>query len=588
MRNKGRLQVAVGAGLVLVAACSSGRSTSTSTIGTSPSSSTAASAPAGGTVSVRLSNPFSSYNNGTAEDNAVWNQEVLNAVQPTVAKFDDHANVVIDEHLVEVTKTTDQPMVVEYAFNPEAAWSDGQPIGCDDMYLAWVANNGVLVASDGSGVSSFRTASTTGWDQISSVACSPDGKEVTFTYATPFSDWKALVGALLPAHVVAAHAGLVSGAGIRTAYEGHDEATLQKVADFWNTGFKTDNGVDPAIHLSGGPYRIDSYELEQSVTLVRNDKYWGPPPPLDTIVFRVITDGTAQVQALANREVQVIQIGGAQPDAVAQLKGLSGVTVDLIGGLAFEHFDFNFQSPLLCDEAVRHAVAECIPRQEIVDKLIKPTDDQAVVLQNRMFVPTQAGYTDTSGGRYDIVDIPGAKSGLEADGWTLDGGVYAKDGQRLEFKLLHSPSRSAEAQLIEASCAQAGISIVDDSDANWGDRLGAGQFDAVVFTWVNAPLFSLQKPVYQTPPSPQDLRSNYGDYSNPQVDELMNTLTTETDPAKLIDAANRADSLLWDDLATIPLWQVPLVTAYSNDVTGVKPNPTYQGLTWNIETWSLR
>ena len=52
-------------------------------------------------------------------------------------------------------------------------------------------------------------------------------------------------------------------------------------------------------------------------------------------------------------------------------------------------------------------------------------------------------------------------------------------------------------------------------------------------------------------------------------------------------AATQADTLLWNDLATIPLWQYPQVTAYSDNVRGVRPNPTQQGLTWNLETWTV-
>jgi peptide/nickel transport system substrate-binding protein len=538
-------------------------------------------------VSVRLTNPFSSYNDGTADDNGLWNQEVLNAVLPTVAKFDDQGSVVVDQNLVSVTKTSDHPLVVHYAFNPAAIWNDGQPVGCDDIYLAWIANNGATTSSGaGTTATLFQTASTTGWDEVSSVTCSPDGRTATLAYASPFADWESLVGGLMPAHIVASRAGLGSTAGIRAAYEAHDQATLEKIATFWNTGFKTDQPFDPAVDLSAGPFKISAIEPDQSVTLVRNDHYWGPPAHLDSVVFRVVSDGPAQVQALANRELDVIQTGGSQPDALALLKGLAGVTTTVAGSDAFEHFDFNFQVPVLEDRAVRQAVAQCIPRTEIVDKLVKPTNDHAGLQQNRMFYPGQPGYTDTSGGRYDAVDPAGAKATLQADGWTLGGSVFAKNGQRLEFHLLHSASRSAEAELIEASCAQAGISMVDDSDAKWGTRLGNGQFETVLYTTIASPRLSSLESSYRTPPSPQNLLSNYGDYSNPHVDDLMNTLESETDPAKLVAAANEADTVLWDDVATIPLWQYPQVTAYSNDVRGVKPNPTQQGLTWNLETWS--
>ena len=115
---------------------------------------------------------------------------------------------------------------------------------------------------------------------------------------------------------------------------------------------------------------------DQSLTLVRNDKYWGTPAKADKIVMRVITDDTASAQALANGEVQVIQ-PQPDPDLLNQLQGLSGVTDKVNGGFTFEHFDVNFQTPLFQDKAVRQALAYCVPRQDMVDKLIKPLDPNA-------------------------------------------------------------------------------------------------------------------------------------------------------------------------------------------------------------------
>ena len=66
-------------------------------------------------------------------------------------------------------------------------------------------------------------------------------------------------------------------------------------------------------------YKISEYVPDQSVTLVRNDKYWGPPAKADKIVMRIITDDTASVQALANGEVQVIR-PQPDPDLLNQLK----------------------------------------------------------------------------------------------------------------------------------------------------------------------------------------------------------------------------------------------------------------------------
>jgi ABC-type transport system substrate-binding protein len=599
--------VLLGAAMI-AAACggdNKGSSTNTTTAGggatttagggaatTAAGATTTGAAAKGGTVTIALTDVFSGYNQGTSAENLFANQWVTNQVIPSFVYFDDKGAIQVDKDLSTITKTSDSPLTIDVKINPKAVWSDGTPISCDDIYMYWVAQNGKLTKKDDTGkdVGLFSNATSVGFDQIKNVTCSADNKDATIVFDTPFSDWLGLITnqGMVPAHAVAKIAGLTDAKAIRTAYEANDLATMQKVADAWNTGFKTDQGLKPDVMLSGGPYKITDYVPDQSVTLERNDKYWGTPGTADKIVFRIITDDTAEVQALANQEVQVIA-PQPDPDLLNQLKGASGVTSSVNGGFTFEHFDFNFQNPLFQDKAVRQAVAYCIPRDEIVTKLITPVNDKAEVLQNRMFEPFQKDYVDNSGGQYNKADIAKAKSTLEAAGYTLNGDTYEKAGQKVEFKLLHKDNarRSSEQQLIAASCAQAGIKVDDDSDPKWSARAGQGQFDAAVFAWVGNPLLSSNRSIYKTPPDKTTLNQNFGSYSNPQVDTLMDTLATETDTSKLATAANQADKLIWGDLGTIPLFQFPDLVAYSDKVTGVVYNPTQFGITWNDNKWAV-
>ncbi len=590
--------VLLGAALV-AAACGGDNSGSSSSTTAGGSGTTAAggaattgSAASGGTVTYSLPDNFTAYNNGTAEDNLASNQYATNQVIPNVSYYDEKGGVSINKDLADVTKTGDNPLTVVYKFNPKAVWEDGSQIGCDDMYLLWVANNGVLKSKDSKGndITMFATASTVGYEQVAKVDCSPDGSTVTYTYSTPFPDWLGLVNdqGFVPAHIVAAKAGLSSAADIRKAYEAKDTATMQKVADFWNTGFKTDKGVDPTVDLSGGPFKIDSYVPDQSLTLVRNPKYWGTPAKADKIVMRIITDDTASAQALANQEVQVIA-PQPDPDLLNQLKGISGVTTTVNAGFTFEHFDVSFLNPLFQDASVRQAIAQCLPRQEIVDKLIKPMDPNAALLQNRMFEPFQKDfYKDTSGGLYNKVDIAKAKSILEAAGWKLNGNVYEKNGQKLEFKVMHklNARRASEVQLLQASCGQAGMNIIDDGDAKWSTRLGAGQYDSVFFAWQGNPQLTAQIAEYRTPPDKTQLQSNYQYYSNPDVDKLLDQVSKQADQKAAADLLNQADTIMWKDLNSIPLYQFPDIESHNNKVSGVVYNPSQQGPTWNIQQWA--
>ena len=46
-----------------------------------------------------------------------------------------------------------------------------------------------------------------------------------------------------------------------------------------------------------GPYKLQEWRREQSVTLVRNDGYWGPKPQIPVVEFRIIPDVSARVSA---------------------------------------------------------------------------------------------------------------------------------------------------------------------------------------------------------------------------------------------------------------------------------------------------
>ena len=50
---------------------------------------------------------------------------------------------------------------------------------------------------------------------------------------------------------------------------------------------------------------------------------------------------------------------------------------------------------------------------------------------------------------------------------------------------------------------------------------------------------------------------------------------------------NKADSILWQTMVTLPLYQKPQFWAWSNTLKGVLPNTSNVGVTWNAENWSI-
>ena len=543
---------------------------------------------AGGTVSYGVEQEYTSYNNDTGSASLFANTEVLNVVQPTVYTVMPDLSVELNEELVtSVEVTSEDPQVVVYELDPDAAWEDGDPIDCDDFHLEWLAGNGragnrvddsgeEILSDAGEPIAVFDAASTAGYEDIDSLDCSADGTTITTTYAQSFVDYPSLFANLMPAHVVERET------GVADVTADLDPLELQAVGEFWSSGFE---GFDPELALSGSWYDIDSVTPGESVVLVRNAAYWGTPGLVDEIVFRLIPSAPDLPAALGNGDVQVIA-PQPEPDLLDQLGGFAGLQTEVQAGTTFEHLDFNQAHPLLADVSVRRAIALCIDREELVVALVAPVDPSTEVLGSRVFVPFMDAYADNSGD-YGARDVERAKALLEDAGYTLGSdGVYERDGERLSFRVGRrdpNPRRQSVNELIGEQCREAGIELVDDPSEDFNSvRLPASDYDIALFAWVATPFQSSNTSIYST-----GQFQNWNHYSNPDVDALFVEANAEFDPVKRAELMNEIDRLLWEDMATLPLFQQPNLVSTNESVVGVVPNDPL-GPTWNANVWAIR
>ena len=345
----------------------------------------------GGIVTVASVGGFTGYNIGLPENLNVDNVYIVALVLPSVSFTFPDGTAGLNRDLVRsVEVTSTDPQVVEYSLQDGVAWEDGEPIDCSDFYLAWLAQNGTATGPDADGDGEddllFHAASTAGYEDISAIDCSDGGATVSATFSTPYVDFTALFSALLPAHVLESETGVTDITEVPA-----DAAEIAEVAEFWNSGWST---YDARLALSGAWFRIAEV-ASGSITLERNPEYHGTPAFLDRIVFKTVEDPTQLAAALANGDVDVIE-PGPDPDVIETIRALPGVQSQVEPGPAFDHLDFNLEHPILADERVRQAIALCVDRDEIVQKLIAPIDPETEVLNNELIVTNQAGYEDHS------------------------------------------------------------------------------------------------------------------------------------------------------------------------------------------------
>ncbi|MFK7918920.1 MAG: ABC transporter substrate-binding protein [Ilumatobacter sp.] len=528
---------------------------------------------------------FSNYNNNLGTSNSVKNGIILNEVQPSPFNFGtETGGLILDEELMDSASVVNEdPLTIEYVVNADAVWSDGEPIDCDDFQLQYHANNGLYFQLDDAGepvvdeesgieVFLFDLVGTTGYDQMDSVTCSEDGKTITTTYGSPFADWQSVFGGQVPAHVIERESGVDD---LVAAFEGGDREAIEAIADTFNNLYTVDPGtINPDTMLSGGALAFGNWEAGQSFTLVPNEAYWGTPAN-GPVVVRYIAE-EAQAQALANGEINAMS-PQPTPDLLGQLENTDGVTVVPGGSYIWEHFDFNFNNEAFQDRNVREAFALCLPRQQMVDNLIVPLQPDAQILNNRWIQPFEAGYEDTSGGLYDVVDLERSAALLEEAGQT---GLTVRIGW---FDNGGNQRRTDQVALTIESCTAAGFDMQDAGSETFFDvELAAGDWDIAMFAWAGSPLRSGATATYRAGSG-----NNVGNIDIPAIQGLMDELEQTPDIARQDELANEIDVILWEELATIPVFSFPAVTAFSDNAENVVANPSQNGLTWNASQWQL-
>ncbi|WP_159617933.1 ABC transporter family substrate-binding protein [Arthrobacter zhaoguopingii] len=555
----------------------------------------------GGEIRVVEVNAFSSFNSGTAEGNVDINGTVAYLTHSGFNYINNDLEVVPNEDFGTYEVVSEDPLSVKYTVNEEVAWSDGEPVDAGDMLLAWAVQSGHFndattdeAGEVTSGSSYFDYAGDTSGLGLTDVPeISDDGRSITLNYSEPYSDYETAFGTMteggigMPAHVVAEKAGLADEDAlielIQTAPEGDPEKPverpeLQAVADFWNTGFDTKSlPTDTSLFLSNGPFIVSDMTPDQSMTLVRNEDYnWGPEPKIDEVTIRYIGEAPAQVQALQNGEVDIIA-PQASADTAEQLEGLEGIEVLRGNELSYDHLDLNF-SGVFAEENVREAFMKTVPRQQIVDTIIKKLNPEAAPLDSQLYLADQERYEEAR-------ENNGSEEYAEAD---IEGARELLAGATPEVRIMYNrdnPNRLDAYTLIAESASQAGFKVVDGGlgASDWGAALGNGTYDATIFGWINSGVGVAGVPqIFKS-----DAGSNFNGFSDPEADKLMDELIRETDPAAQEDLQVQIDKLIWDSKYGLPLFQLPGLNAHTDQVAGMEYMPNQTGIWWNFWDWEV-
>jgi len=316
---------------------------------------------------------------------------------------------------------------------------------------------------------------------------------------------------------------------------------------------------DPSLltqPVGTGPFKYESYESGDNgrLTATRFEDYWrgdGPNsvtgeglPYLDAIEVRFTPDSSARSQALLAGDIDMLQTSnGIEID---DLEGQDGIAVTILDNpfeiettytLINNMPEVNGAPNPMADIRVRRALALATDNQVLSDARTAGRFPPA----NGPFPPGVIGHLDDSG--YPAYDPDAARALVDE--------VAAEQGSpvAISYKTTNDPFNLTTAELLQQMWEDVGFQVSIDQIPQ-GEFIGqalAGNFQA--FGWRNhAGVDPDQQFVWWSSTTTQGIALNFGRIISDDVDSLLNTIRTATDPDERQGAAEDLNRLFAENV----------------------------------------
>jgi len=477
-----------------------------------------------------------------------------NAIYPSAFNVNSDQTASLNEDLlVSAEIVSEDPETIEYTIQPDAQWADGTPITADDFIYMWKHLNGSNA--------DLLVSAAIGYKQIKSVEADGDPKKVKVVFDSPFADWQSLFALMLPAHYM---------------------ETLGDDTSAWNTGLVEEAAV------SGGPFQVTENRDGEYVQLEANPEWYGDAPTLDKITVRYFGSEQAAVQALGSGEIDFAQDLKATKALIAQSQGLANVTTDVVATSNQQFLNTQFDSPTVGDLAVRQAIATAIVPEQIAETVFGG-DVSELLTNHHIYAPSSPYYTDQRPEGFGSGDVDAAKAILEDAGYALGSdGVYAKGDTKLT---LDYPVRAGDlfaeqvSVLVQDQLKKIGIEteIRSVPSADWFGMLGSADYDLGMGNYPESAFpVSWYGGLY-----PCKAGYNFARYCSDEATGLYYQAYGTLDTQAQADLVNQVDQILWDDVANIPMFELPALVSFSSDVQGIDPKLPKEYQLLAARGWSI-
>jgi peptide/nickel transport system substrate-binding protein len=332
------------------------------------------------------------------------------------------------------------------------------------------------------------------------------------------------------------------------------------------------SGGDFGQHpIGSGPFRFQASAAEEYVTLERNANYWGGPPAIERVEFKVVPDATTRALELRNGSGD-IALNALPADTVESLRRQPNLRITQSVGNTYQYIGLNVgggKVPL----PVRQALAYGIDRKSLIENLwrnlVRPADS-VLPLEHWAHAPGLKSY------EYDPAK---AVELLESAGYAPD-----KEGCRLKLQMKTSTDQSGRemSAVVQEQVRHIGICLEARAYefATFYSDISKGNFDLFSLRWIGGnedpDIFEYIFHSKKVPP----LGANRGRFSDPRVDHLIERARLASNNDERRQLYFELQRLLNEELPYIHLWYLDSVAVHQARLLlpEIGPNGSYSFL----------
>jgi peptide/nickel transport system substrate-binding protein len=475
-------------------------------------------------------------------------QEVLQLVYDKLIHYDTALKP--EPGLAERWEYSGDGLDITYHLRPGVTWHDGTDLSSDDVRFTYS-----LIHDNGLSEYAQWLTDLEGID-------TPDADTVVLRFSKPQAFNPGLAIPILPAHI----------------WEGMSVDEIQK--------FTND---DP---IGTGPFRSVAWKRGESLTVERNDDWWGDAPAAQRVIFVLYGNEDVMAQALRAGEVDILT--EVPPTIWDGLGGAENVKAVSIPSFSFHHIGFNVSTapgskgnPLLLDTAIRQALSYAVDRDQLVELALAGHGQPGSVLLPPAFgdwqlqIPTDQQMNASPDEAEQLLDDAGY---VDTNG---DGVREDDNGDPLEFRLIAIESTTVDvraAELFRDAAAAVGIKLdlqtMDENTlGNTVYNTKSPDWDIFVWGWDSGVAdadYMLGIVLCSQIDGNNDVF-----YCDKRYDQLYAQQATTVDETQRLQIVDEMQRMFYDSAAYIVMWYQDKLQAYRTDTwTGWTQTPG--GMVYNF------